>query len=211
MTYPATQFAQRARGDLATQLATLRGNLNHAEFYSGTRWSSITQAHTAIRQRYVSDYRQDHTNRQTQIASAKAKLAAHRNWSKLDGADQRSILEPFGSKECGSDSGTLDEATAFVCTNCQADASTLALQAASIPSQLTQAIARLDALDAPTTTEEPGTGGPIFMMHDHPVGSREDIDALAKQIRSELQKAIPDGQVKVDVQIRREPPSNVGA
>ncbi len=119
-------------------------------------------------------------------------------------------------RKCASDPGTLDEAAAFVCTSCQADASTLALQAATIASLLTQAIARLDALDVPTTPETPeepgpGTSGPIFIIRDHPVGSSGDIEALANQIRAELQKAIPDGQVKVDVQIRRESPSNVRA
>lgn len=115
-----------------------------------------------------------------------------------------------------SDPGTLDEAAAFVCTSCQADASTLAFQATTIASLFTQAIARLDALDIPTTPdtpEEPGprTCGTIFVIRDHPVGSSGDIETLAKQIRAELQKAIPGGQVKVDVQIRRESPSNVGA
>ena len=99
VTYPATQFVQRAGGDLTAQLAALRSNLNHSEFYAGTRWSSITQAHIAIRQRYVSDYRLDHTNRQTQIASAKTNLTAHRNWVKLDEAEQRSILDQFETKE----------------------------------------------------------------------------------------------------------------
>lgn len=216
VTYPATQFVQRAGGDLTAQLAALRSNLNHSEFYAGTRWSSITQAHIAIRQRYVSDYRLDHTNRQTQITSAKANLTAHRNWGKLDEAEQRSILEQFDSKECASDSGTVDEAAAFVCTNCQADASTLALQAATIASLLTRAIARLDALDVPTPPEPPeepgpGTSGPIFIIRNHPVGSSGDIEALADQISTALQKALPDGQVKVDVQIRRESPLNVRA
>src|SRR5271157_1519788 len=216
VTYPATQFVQRTGGDLTAQLAAVRSSLNHSEFYAGTRWSSITQAHIAIRQRYVSDYRLDPTNRQTQITSAKANLTAHRNWGKLEEAEQRSILDQLKTKECASDPGTLDEAAAFVCTSCQADASTLALQAASIASLLTQAIARLDALDAPrrpVAPEEPGPGtsGSIFIIRDHPVGSSGDIETLAKQIRAELQKAIPNGQVKVDVQIRRESPSNVRA
>jgi hypothetical protein len=55
------------------------------------------------------------------------------------------------------------------------------------------------------------TNGPIFVIRDHPVGSSRDIDALAKQIRVALQKAIPDGEVRVDVQIRRESPSTVEA
>ena len=216
VTYPATQFVQRAGGDLTAQLAALRSNLNHSEFYAGTRWSSITQAHIAIRQRYVSDYRQDHTNRQTQIASAKTSLSAHRNWGKVNAAEQRSILDQFETKECASDPGTLDEAAAFVCTSCRADASTLALQAVTIASLLTRAIARLDALDVPRPPEPPeepgpGTSGPIFIIRDHPVGSSGEIDTLAKQIRAELQKAIPDGQVKVDIRIRRESPSNVWA
>ena len=216
VTYPATQFVQRAGGDLTAQLAALRGNLNHSEFYAGTRWSSITQAHMAIRQRYVSDYRQDHTTRQTQITSAKANLTAHRNWGRLDEAERRSILDQFETKECASDPGTLDEAAAFVCTSCQADASTLALQAATIGSLLTQAIARLDALDAPGPRERPdepgpGTSGPIFIIRDHPVGSSGDIETLARKIRAVLQKVIPGGQVKVDVQFRRESPSNEGA
>ena len=111
---------------------------------------------------------------------------------------------------------------AFVCTSCQADASTLALQAASIASLRTQAIARLDALDAPTTPKPagepgPGTSGPtvgadpIFVVHDRLVGSSGDIDTLADQIRTALQKAIPGGQVKVDVEIRRVSTSKVGA
>jgi hypothetical protein len=216
VTYPATQFVQRAGGDLAAQLAALRSNLNHAAFYAGTRWSSITHAHIAIRQRYIADYRQDHTNRQTQIASANTSLTTHQNWGKLDEAEQRTILDQFETKECASDPGKLDEAAAFVCTSCQADASTLALQAATIASLLAQAIARLDALDVPRPPElleepELGTGEPIFILRDHVVGSSSDIDALAKQIRAELQKAIPDGQVKVDVQVRRESPSNEGA
>jgi hypothetical protein len=216
VTYPATQFVQRAGGDLTAQLAALRSNLQHSEFYAGSRWSSITQAHIAIRQRYVSDYRLDHTNRQTQVASAKTALIAHRNWAKLGEAEQRSILDQFEAKECAAEPGTLDEATAFVCTTCQVDASILSLQAGTIASLLTQAVGRLDALDVPEppeTPEEPGlgTGGPIFFVRDHPVSSLGDFDALAKQIRAELQKAIPEGRVKVDIQVRRESPSNQGA
>ena len=104
--------------------------------------------------------------RQTQITSAKADLTAHPNWDKLDEAERRSILDQFETREFASDPGTPDEAAAFVCTSCQADASTLALQAATIASLLTQAIARLDALDVPRTPESPeqpgpGTSGPI--------------------------------------------------
>jgi hypothetical protein len=50
----------------------------------------------------------------------------------------------------------------------------------------------------------PITGaGSMFIIRDHLVGSTGEIEALADQIREELQKALPDGQVKVDVQIRR--------
>ena len=76
VTYPATPFVQRVGGDLTTQLAALRSNLGHAEFYAGTRWSSITQTHSGIRQRYVSDYRRDHTSRDTEIASTMTDLTA---------------------------------------------------------------------------------------------------------------------------------------
>ena len=148
VTYPATPFVQRAGGDLTAQLATLRSNLNHPEFYAGTRWSSIAQAHTVIRQRYVADYRQDHRNCHTLIASAKAELSSHRNWRKLDEAERRATLERFDAKDCAADPGTLDESAGFVCPSCQADASTLALQAGSIAALRTQAIAQLDTLDA---------------------------------------------------------------
>jgi hypothetical protein len=216
VTYPATPFVQRVGGDLRAQLAALRANLNHSEFYAGTRWSSITQAHHAIRQRYVSDYRDDHANRQTHIASAKASLTAHRNWVKLDEVEQRSILDAFESKECGSDPGTLDEAAAFVCTGCHADASTLALQAAAIAPLRAQAIARLDALDVPTAPGPPerpgpGTSGPVFIVRDQPVGTSGEVDALADQMRAELQRVLSDGPVTVDIQIHRQSTSRVGA
>ena len=52
--------------------------------------------------------------------------------------------------------------------------------------------------------------GPIVVIHDHPVGSPGDIDTLVDQIRTELQKAISGGQVKVDVQIRASRPRTWG-
>ncbi len=222
MAYPATPFVQRVGGDLTAKLGALRSNLDHAEFYAGTRWSSIAQDHTAIRQRYTSNYRHDHTERHSQIASAESELSSHRNWGKLDPSEQQSILEQFGSRDCAAEPGTLDESAGFVCPSCQADASTLALYAASIASFRAQEIARLDALDAPTTREvskrpglrsdgATGDGVPIVLIHDYLVGSAGDVKKLVDQIRTALQKALPDGCVKVDVQIRRESTLNVGA
>ncbi len=222
VTYPATPFVQRAGGDLTAQLDALRGNLLHAEFYVGTRWASITQGHTAIRQRYVSDYRRDHSGRHSGIVEAKSVLSAHRNWDRLEESEQRSILKPFESTDCDADPGALDESAGFTCPICRVDASMLAYQAASIASLRAQAMAQLDALDAPATPEPPpmtgpgtngpaGGDGPIVVVHDHPVGSSAEIDALADQITAALREAIPGGPLRVDVQIRRESSSSVRA
>jgi len=221
VTYPGTPFVQRVRGELATQFATLCSNLKHAEFYLGSRWSAIIQAHSTIRQQYAEDYRSNHENRRGLIDSVKADLTGHRNWSRLDEPGHQELLQPLQALYCASDPGPIDESTEFVCSSCHTDSSTLALQSGTIASLCASGIATLERLDTTGTPGPPGPGeaaegqtavsGPIIAIKGHPIRSSADISVLIEEIRQTLERVIPDGQVMVDPQVRRESTSNARA
>jgi hypothetical protein len=203
VTYPGTPFVQRVRAPWNAQLDSLRANLDHAEFFEGTRWTAITHTHDALRQAYIADYRQAHNSRHALAAGAITHLQEHRNWFRLEPAGQQALLRPFQDMLCPSASGALDETAGFVCLACRADSNILAAQAAGLPGQETQILAQLDALDPPQPPPSDPTQGirTTVLAEGQPLQGVADIDSLAVNLKTALQQALTEGAVTVDIRI----------
>lgn len=199
--YPATPFVQRVRGVWTAQLDSLRGNLEHAEFYAGTRWAAIIQTHHALVQAYATDYRQSHTRRQELATEAVKHLQEHPNWGRLKAEAGQQMLQPFQEKICAADPGVLEESNGFACPACHVDGNTLAAQVAGLPGQEAQAKAKLDALDSPPPPEpDPGIRTTV-VAEGQAIHGTSDIAPLAESLKTALAQALAEGEVTVDIRL----------
>ena len=199
-TYPATPFAQRLGGNVASQLASLRGDLANPEFYSGARWAAITQADNAIRQAYVADYRQSHARREELLRGLIGKCRQHRNWNRLDANAQRAVIDVLSQPSCAADPGALDESAGFVCAACRSDAGALSSQIAGIPALEAQKLAQLDSLDQPPPAQ-PQSGLETLVFAKRKSVAAGEVGALADSFSQALSAAVAKGVVTVDIQI----------
>jgi hypothetical protein len=201
--YPTTPFVQRVGSAWTVQLDSLKANLNHPEFYAGTRWAAIIQTHDALRQAYSADYRHSHRRRQDLAAGALSRLQGHRNWSRFEPPSQQELLRPFQEKLCSVEAASLDEGNGFVCPACRADGNTLAAQVAGLPGLEVQAQASLDALDAPPASppdHAPGVRTTV-VADGHALQDTAGIAPLAESLKTALTLALAEGGVTVDIRI----------
>jgi hypothetical protein len=200
VTYPATPFAKRVGGAVASQLASLRGDLANPEFYSGARWGAITQADNAIRQAYITDYRQAHARREELLRELITKCQQHRNWNRLDANAQQATVDALSQHSCAAAPGALDESASFVCTTCLSDAGTLSSQIAGIPALEAQQLAQLDGLDQPPPVEpQPGLETVIFAEQKSVAPG--EVGEFADSFSQALSSAVARGAVTVDIKI----------